>query len=33
VARVTFTSSQIGAFTVSAVLPETASRDFQIAVH
>lgn len=33
VARVTFTSSQTGSFTVSAVLPETATRDFQVNVH
>ena len=32
-ARVTFTSTQAGSFTVSAVLPETATRDFQITVH
>jgi adhesin/invasin len=33
VAQITFTSNQAGAFTVSAVLPETASRDFQVTVH
>ena len=33
IARVTFTSTQTGSFTVSAVLPETATRDFQITVH
>lgn len=33
VASVTFKSSQAGAFTVSAVLPETATRDFQVTVH
>ena len=33
VARVTFTSGQPGGFTVSAVLPETATRDFQVTVH
>ena len=33
VARATFTSVQPGAFTVSAVLPETATRDFQVTVH
>ena len=33
VARVTFTSAQPGAFTVSAVIPETATRDFQVTVH
>lgn len=33
VARVTFTSSQAGSFTVTAVLPESATRDFQITVH
>jgi protocatechuate 3,4-dioxygenase beta subunit len=32
VARVTFTSNQAGSFTISAVIPETASRDFQITV-
>jgi adhesin/invasin len=33
VARVTFSSSQTGGFTVTAVLPEAATRDFQITVH
>jgi len=33
VARATFTSAQPGVFTVSAVIPETATRDFQITVH
>ena len=33
VARVTFTSAQPGAFTVSAVIPETATRVFTITVH
>jgi hypothetical protein len=33
VARVTFTSAVVGSFTVSAVIPETATRDFQIVVH
>jgi adhesin/invasin len=33
VAQVTFTSSQAGGFTVTAVLPESATRDFQITVH
>jgi len=33
VARVTFISGQVGTFTLSAVVPETATRDFQITVH
>ena len=33
IARVTFTSTQPGGFTLSAILPETATRDFQITVH
>jgi len=33
IASVTFSASQAGSFTVSAVLPETATRDFQITVH
>jgi len=33
IARVTFTCNQAGSFTVSAVIPETATRDFQITVH
>jgi len=33
VARVTFISGQVGSFTLSAVVPETATRDFQITVH
>jgi len=33
VARVTFTSAVVGSFTVSAVIPETATRDFQIVLH
>ena len=33
IARVTFTSNQAGSFTLSAVIPETATRDFQITVH
>jgi len=33
IARATFTSAQPGGFTVSAVLPETDTRDFSITVH
>jgi hypothetical protein len=33
IARVTFMSTQSGSFTLSAVLPETATRDFHITVH
>lgn len=33
IARATFTSTQAGTFTVSAVLPETATREFQVTVH
>ena len=33
IARVTFMATQPGSFTLSAVIPETATRDFQITVH
>lgn len=33
IASVTFSATQSGVFTVSAVIPETATRDFQITVH